>query len=176
VVLVGRRPGAAPARGRRRGHRRPGRRPRVGTTSAAAGHRPRPPRAAARGRAGRRRGGPVGRRRGAAPADRGTGRRSAGHGLLRARHRRPGRHAGHAVDLRCRARDATTTAGAGRGRVAGCGCRSPTLDRGDAVRAVLDCTGGWYAAQDWRGVRLDRLLAEHLGADLPPTAASTSSR
>ena len=41
------------------------------------------------------------------------------------------------------------------------------LDRGDAVRAVLDCTGGWYAAQDWRGVRLDRLLASHLGADLP---------
>ncbi|SDO57650.1 molybdopterin-dependent oxidoreductase [Geodermatophilus sp. DSM 45219] len=33
------------------------------------------------------------------------------------------------------------------------------LDRGDTVRAVLDCTGGWYAAQDWRGVRLDRLLA-----------------
>ena len=41
------------------------------------------------------------------------------------------------------------------------------LDRGDAVRAVLDCTGGWYAAQDWRGVRLDRLLAEHLGGELP---------
>jgi hypothetical protein len=32
------------------------------------------------------------------------------------------------------------------------------LDRGDRVRAVLDCTGGWYAAQDWSGVRLDRLL------------------
>jgi len=28
----------------------------------------------------------------------------------------------------------------------------------DEVRAVLDCTGGWYAAQTWRGVRLDRLL------------------
>lgn len=28
----------------------------------------------------------------------------------------------------------------------------------DRVRAVLDCTNGWYAAQDWRGVRLDRLL------------------
>ena len=41
------------------------------------------------------------------------------------------------------------------------------LDRGDAVRAVLDCTGGWYAVQDWRGVRLDRLLAEHLGRELP---------
>jgi DMSO/TMAO reductase YedYZ molybdopterin-dependent catalytic subunit len=39
------------------------------------------------------------------------------------------------------------------------------LDRGDTVRAALDCTGGWYAVQDWRGVRLDRLL-EGLG-DLP---------
>ena len=28
----------------------------------------------------------------------------------------------------------------------------------DQVRAVLDCTGGWYAEQDWEGVRLDRLL------------------
>ena len=41
------------------------------------------------------------------------------------------------------------------------------LDRGDRVRAVLDCTGGWYAEQDWAGVRLDRLLADVLGADLP---------
>ncbi|HLM05427.1 MAG TPA: molybdopterin-dependent oxidoreductase [Blastococcus sp.] len=40
------------------------------------------------------------------------------------------------------------------------------LDRGDRVRAVLDCTGGWYAAQDWAGVRLDRLLDE-IGVDLP---------
>lgn len=29
---------------------------------------------------------------------------------------------------------------------------------GEDVRAVLDCTGGWYAAQTWRGTRLDRLL------------------
>jgi hypothetical protein len=28
----------------------------------------------------------------------------------------------------------------------------------DTVRAVLDCTGGWWAVQEWRGVRLDRLL------------------
>ncbi|MGH2821321.1 MAG: molybdopterin-dependent oxidoreductase [Actinomycetota bacterium] len=28
----------------------------------------------------------------------------------------------------------------------------------DAVRATLDCTGGWYARQEWSGVRLDRLL------------------
>jgi DMSO/TMAO reductase YedYZ molybdopterin-dependent catalytic subunit len=23
---------------------------------------------------------------------------------------------------------------------------------------VLDCTGGWYAEQEWEGIRLDRLL------------------
>jgi hypothetical protein len=28
----------------------------------------------------------------------------------------------------------------------------------DRVRAALDCTGGWYAVQDWEGARLDRLL------------------
>ncbi len=28
----------------------------------------------------------------------------------------------------------------------------------DAVHAVLDCTGGWYAEQEWRGVRMDRLI------------------
>lgn len=28
----------------------------------------------------------------------------------------------------------------------------------DVVRATLDCTGGWYADQEWRGIRLDRLL------------------
>jgi Oxidoreductase molybdopterin binding domain len=28
----------------------------------------------------------------------------------------------------------------------------------DDVRATLDCTGGWFATQDWSGVRLDRLL------------------
>ncbi len=34
------------------------------------------------------------------------------------------------------------------------------LDRGDRMRAVLDCTGGWFAEQDWSGTRLDHLLAE----------------
>ena len=29
---------------------------------------------------------------------------------------------------------------------------------GDELRATLDCTSGWYAAQDWAGVRLDRLV------------------
>jgi hypothetical protein len=41
------------------------------------------------------------------------------------------------------------------------------LDRGDTVRAVLDCTGGWYAEQEWGGVRLDHLLADVAEADLP---------
>ncbi|SHN73663.1 Oxidoreductase molybdopterin binding domain-containing protein [Geodermatophilus obscurus] len=44
------------------------------------------------------------------------------------------------------------------------------LDRGDVVRAALDCTGGWYAVQDWRGVRLDRLLAS-LDRELPADGA-----
>jgi DMSO/TMAO reductase YedYZ molybdopterin-dependent catalytic subunit len=30
----------------------------------------------------------------------------------------------------------------------------------DRVRATLDCTGGWYADQDWEGVWLSRLLPE----------------
>lgn len=34
------------------------------------------------------------------------------------------------------------------------------LPYGDRVRATLDCTGGWYAEQDWSGVRLDRLIGE----------------
>ncbi len=45
------------------------------------------------------------------------------------------------------------------------------LDRGDTVRAALDCTGGWYAVQDWRGIRLDRLLAEHADGSLPADGA-----
>lgn len=31
----------------------------------------------------------------------------------------------------------------------------------DRLRATLDCTGGWFASQDWSGVRLDRLLSDH---------------
>lgn len=30
----------------------------------------------------------------------------------------------------------------------------------DKVRTILDCTGGWYAEQDWRGVILERLLTD----------------
>ncbi|SFO54590.1 Oxidoreductase molybdopterin binding domain-containing protein [Geodermatophilus obscurus] len=44
--------------------------------------------------------------------------------------------------------------------------RASDLDGGDVVTAVLDCTGGWYAEQEWRGVRLDRLLAGS-GVELP---------
>lgn len=33
----------------------------------------------------------------------------------------------------------------------------------DRVRATLDCTGGWYAVQDWEGVWLDRLLPDVAG-------------
>jgi DMSO/TMAO reductase YedYZ molybdopterin-dependent catalytic subunit len=40
----------------------------------------------------------------------------------------------------------------------------PDLDATDTVRAVLDCTGGWYAEQDWRGIRLDRLIAAAVGS------------
>ena len=29
----------------------------------------------------------------------------------------------------------------------------------DRLRATVDCTGGWFATQDWSGVRLDRLVA-----------------
>ncbi|MEX2421868.1 MAG: molybdopterin-dependent oxidoreductase [Actinomycetota bacterium] len=28
----------------------------------------------------------------------------------------------------------------------------------DRMRAILDCTGGWFAEQEWSGIRLDRLL------------------
>jgi DMSO/TMAO reductase YedYZ molybdopterin-dependent catalytic subunit len=37
------------------------------------------------------------------------------------------------------------------------------LDGRDAIRAVLDCTGGWYATQDWRGIRIDHLLERAAG-------------
>jgi hypothetical protein len=38
------------------------------------------------------------------------------------------------------------------------------LDDSDAVRAVLDCTGGWYSAQDWSGIRLHHLLEQTVGS------------
>jgi Oxidoreductase molybdopterin binding domain len=41
------------------------------------------------------------------------------------------------------------------------------LDLGDRVRAVLDCTGGWFADVEWSGARLDHVLADVVGTDLP---------
>ena len=38
--------------------------------------------------------------------------------------------------------------------------RRDELDRGDEVTALLDCTGGFYSRQRWRGVRLTRLIAD----------------
>ncbi|MGH8875319.1 MAG: molybdopterin-dependent oxidoreductase [Acidimicrobiia bacterium] len=35
----------------------------------------------------------------------------------------------------------------------------------EEVEALLDCTGGWYAAQTWSGVRLDLLVGTTAGAD-----------
>jgi DMSO/TMAO reductase YedYZ molybdopterin-dependent catalytic subunit len=29
---------------------------------------------------------------------------------------------------------------------------------GEPVRALLDCTGGWFATQDWEGLPIDRLV------------------
>jgi DMSO/TMAO reductase YedYZ molybdopterin-dependent catalytic subunit len=51
--------------------------------------------------------------------------------------------------------------GSGRGRLT-----LAELDQmREPVRAILDCTGGWFAEQVWEGVRLDRLLSgEHVGA------------
>jgi DMSO/TMAO reductase YedYZ molybdopterin-dependent catalytic subunit len=45
------------------------------------------------------------------------------------------------------------------------------LDAGDELIATLDCTGGFYSTQRWRGIRLDRLL-KLAGAD--PAAGHVS--
>jgi DMSO/TMAO reductase YedYZ molybdopterin-dependent catalytic subunit len=51
--------------------------------------------------------------------------------------------------------------------VAGRALPVAALDRGHELVATLDCTGGFYTTQRWRGVRLDALLAE---AGVPPGA------
>ncbi|WP_053225688.1 molybdopterin-dependent oxidoreductase [Solirubrobacter soli] len=38
------------------------------------------------------------------------------------------------------------------------------LDAGDELTATLDCTGGFYSTQVWRGTRLDRLLGDAPGS------------
>ncbi len=42
--------------------------------------------------------------------------------------------------------------------------RASELDAGDELEAVLDCTGGFWTRQRWRGVRLENLL-ERAGPD-----------
>jgi len=46
----------------------------------------------------------------------------------------------------------------------------------DRVRAVLDCTGGWYAEQEWSGVRLDRVLPGADGAAAVDVVSVTGYR
>jgi DMSO/TMAO reductase YedYZ molybdopterin-dependent catalytic subunit len=44
----------------------------------------------------------------------------------------------------------------------------------DRLRATIDCTGGWYAEQEWQGVWLDRLLpAPPAGRSPAPPAGPT---
>jgi DMSO/TMAO reductase YedYZ molybdopterin-dependent catalytic subunit len=46
----------------------------------------------------------------------------------------------------------------------------------DRLRATIDCTGGWYAEQEWEGAWLDRLLpAEELGAPDPGATVDRAS-
>ncbi|MDQ4009340.1 MAG: molybdopterin-dependent oxidoreductase [Actinomycetota bacterium] len=42
----------------------------------------------------------------------------------------------------------------------------------DTVRAVLDCTNGWYSEQTWRGTRLDRLLPPGAGSSILVTSVT----
>ena len=46
----------------------------------------------------------------------------------------------------------------------------------DTLQASLDCTGGWYSTQEWRGVRLDRLLGEVQGESIAVRSVTGYSR
>jgi voltage-gated potassium channel Kch len=46
----------------------------------------------------------------------------------------------------------------------------------DTLRATLDCTGGWYAEQEWRGARLDRLLDGAVGESILVRSVTGYSR
>ena len=46
----------------------------------------------------------------------------------------------------------------------------------DRLRATLDCTGGWYAEQDWTGIRLDRLLSGARGSSVLVRSATGYAR
>ncbi|CAN5704150.1 hypothetical protein BH18ACT17_BH18ACT17_12420 [soil metagenome] len=58
--------------------------------------------------------------------------------------------------------------------------RSITIDDlavfDDRVRATLDCTGGWFAEQGWRGVWLDRLIGDARGASVRIRSATGYAR
>ncbi len=47
---------------------------------------------------------------------------------------------------------------------------------GDVARATLDCANGWYSEQEWRWVRLDRLLGEVWGRSIDVVSATGYSR
>jgi hypothetical protein len=49
-------------------------------------------------------------------------------------------------------------------------------DFDDIVTATLDCTGGWFAEQEWRGVWLDRLLPDNEGASIAVTSVTGYGR
>ena len=46
----------------------------------------------------------------------------------------------------------------------------------EVVTATLDCTSGWYSTQEWRGVRLDRLLDIGDAASIEVRSATGYSR
>jgi DMSO/TMAO reductase YedYZ molybdopterin-dependent catalytic subunit len=46
----------------------------------------------------------------------------------------------------------------------------------DEVRAVIDCTGGWYAFQNWRGIWAHRLLPEHISGRSLEVSSATGYR
>jgi DMSO/TMAO reductase YedYZ molybdopterin-dependent catalytic subunit len=60
------------------------------------------------------------------------------------------------------------------------GSRTYSIDElsafGDVLPATLDCTGGWYAEQVWRGVRLDRLLDAADGGSIVVRSVTGYSR
>jgi DMSO/TMAO reductase YedYZ molybdopterin-dependent catalytic subunit len=43
---------------------------------------------------------------------------------------------------------------------------------GDVVPAVLDCTGGWWAAQEWQGAFVSRLVEGRAGRSITVTSAT----
>jgi hypothetical protein len=47
---------------------------------------------------------------------------------------------------------------------------------GDEMPATLDCTGGWYAEQVWRGARLDRLVGDTDGTSIVVRSITGYSR